>query len=80
MRVFPTHLSSRFEKIIKNITTFLVPILGPIWLPYFPLWAPLFGCSIWLPYFLDALPKTVRPKGGGNGDFIDFPWYSVLGT
>ena len=30
MRVFPTLLSSRFEKVIQNITVLLVPITGPI--------------------------------------------------
>ena len=39
MEVFPSHLDSKFVKIIKIITVFGFPILGPILGPIFPLWA-----------------------------------------
>jgi len=55
MRVFPTLLSRRFEKIIKHITIFVVAILGiildpifPCGLPYSALWAALFCINLTL--------------------------------
>ena len=42
MRLFPTHFDRRFVKNIKNITVFLVPILGPILGPIL-----LFGVLSW---------------------------------
>ena len=39
MEVFPAHLDRKFVKIIKIITVFGFPILGPILGPIFPLWA-----------------------------------------
>jgi len=45
MEVFPTHFDRTFVKIIKHITGFGVPILGPM----FPLWAALFSlCGLGL--------------------------------
>ena len=46
MRVFPSLLSSRFEKIVKHITVVLVSILDLVWDPIFPLWAASFTVEV----------------------------------
>ena len=67
MRLFPTHFDRRFVKIIKNITICLVPILGPISGPIFPLWAALF-CSVGpVRSDLQTWSEGQIPKGGPIG-------------
>ena len=72
MRVFPTLLSSRFEKIIKHITStvFVVPISGPI---LGPMLGPilLFGVLSWGHWGLVLLTRqllehAVRGKSRGE--------------
>ena len=43
MGLFPTHFDRRFVKIIKNVTVFVVPILGPILGPILLFWVLSWG-------------------------------------
>ena len=58
MEAFPAHVDRKFVKIIKIITVFGFPILGPISGPIFPLWAALFSlCGLFGVSFMLLAPR-----------------------